>query len=230
MTAIRSSPPPAADRACARAQARRRARARVARTPAGKRAFDLLVVVGTLPLTAPLLAALAVGVAATSPGPVLFAQHRYTRGGRRFLLLKLRTMTAAEPGGGGAADPVEHPEWARARKLRRDPRVTPLGRFLRRSSLDELPQLWNVFTGEMTLVGPRPLPVQERGAYGRAFRLYCRVTPGLTGLWQVSGRSDLPYEQKARLDTRYAKNRSLRLDAWILLRTVKAVLTGRGAY
>ncbi|BAM05192.1 sugar transferase [Phycisphaera mikurensis] len=211
--------------AAARAQARRRSRSRVARTPVGKRAFDLLAVVGTAPLWMPVAVAIALAVGLTSPGPVLFAQHRYTRGGRRFVLLKFRTMAAAAP-----LDPVADPEWSYAHKLRRDPRVTPVGRWLRRASLDELPQLWNVFVGEMSLVGPRPLPVAERGDYGRAFARYCRVTPGLTGLWQVSGRSDLPYEAKARLDTRYARNRSWRLDAWILLRTFRAVATGRGAY
>ncbi len=181
--------------------------------------------VGTAPLWLPVAAAIAVAVKANSPGPVLFAQHRYTRGGRRFVLLKFRTMQAAAP-----ADPVADPAWSFAHKLRRDPRVTPVGRWLRRSSLDELPQLWNVLLGEMTLVGPRPLPVAERGVYGRAFARYCRVKPGLTGLWQVSGRSDLPYAAKARLDTRYVRNRSWRLDAWILLRTLRAVVTGRGAY
>ena len=246
LTAILQSPPELLDRRVvltprpdaaaalaakvARRRAHRRARARVARTPPGKRAFDLTATLATLPLTVPLAAAIALGVKLSSPGPVLFAQHRYTRGGRRFVILKFRTMAAAGPGGCAAADPTDHPEWRAARKLRRDPRVTLLGRLLRRSSLDELPQLWNVLRGEMTLVGPRPLPVGERGRYGRAFKMYCRVKPGLTGLWQVSGRSDLPYEQKARLDTRYARNRCWRLDRRILLRTVKAVATGRGAY
>lgn len=211
--------------AAARRQAQRRSRSRVARTPVGKRAFDLLAVLGTLPLWLPLAAAIAAAVALTSPGPVFFVQRRYTRGGRRFVLLKFRTMVAVAP-----ADPVADPAWSYAHKLRRDPRVTPLGRWLRRSSLDELPQLWNVIAGDMSLVGPRPLPVAERGEYGRAFARYCRVTPGLTGLWQVSGRSDLPYAAKARLDTRYVRNRSWRLDAWILARTARAVLTGRGAY
>jgi lipopolysaccharide/colanic/teichoic acid biosynthesis glycosyltransferase len=121
-------------------------------------------------------------------------------------------------------------EWERDHKLRNDPRVTRVGRILRKTSLDELPQLWNVLKNEMSLVGPRPIVQAEVSRYGAAFSEYTRVKGGLTGLWQVSGRNDTTYDERVRLDTMYVRNRSVWLDLFILYRTVGVVLFGSGAY
>jgi lipopolysaccharide/colanic/teichoic acid biosynthesis glycosyltransferase len=198
-----------------------------------QRGTDLLIVLGSAPLTLPVLLLIALSVKLTSPGPVLFKQRRYGRGGWKFTLVKFRTMTvdAHETLYDHLDRDFDHADqWTRNRKLRNDPRVTWMGRWLRKLSLDELPQLWNVLKGEMSLVGPRPLPVCERHLYGPTFPVYCRVRPGLTGLWQVSGRSDLPYEQKALLDAEYVCRRGLWFDLRLILQTVGVVLRGRGAY
>jgi lipopolysaccharide/colanic/teichoic acid biosynthesis glycosyltransferase len=121
-------------------------------------------------------------------------------------------------------------EWLRDQKLRNDPRITRTGRFLRKTSLDELPQLWNVLRGEMSLVGPRPIVEAEIERYGANFALYTRVLPGLTGLWQVSGRNDTTYPERVALDSYYVRNWSVWLDLYILARTVWVVLAGKGAY
>jgi lipopolysaccharide/colanic/teichoic acid biosynthesis glycosyltransferase len=129
---------------------------------------------------------------------------------------------------------MSHPdargEWGRTHKLKRDPRVSPVGQFLRRYSLDELPQVWNVVRGQMTLVGPRPIVAAEVEKYGDGFHHYCRVKPGLTGLWQVSGRSELSYPQRVALDCAYVERWSLRRDLVILLRTFASVANKEGAY
>ena len=129
-----------------------------------------------------------------------------------------------------AEDGALREEWHRDRKLRHDPRITRVGRFLRKTSLDELPQFWNVLRGEMSLVGPRPIVEEEVASYGQSFSLYCRVTPGLTGLWQVSGRNTVSSRDRVRLDSYYVRNWSPWLDLHILARTAKVVLTGQGAY
>ena len=129
-----------------------------------------------------------------------------------------------------ANDEALREEWLRERKLRCDPRVTRVGRFLRKTSLDELPQFWNVLRGEMSLVGPRPIVEEEIPAYGQNFSLYCRVTPGLTGLWQVSGRNEVSRRDRVRLDSYYVRNWSPWLDLNILARTARVVITGQGAY
>jgi lipopolysaccharide/colanic/teichoic acid biosynthesis glycosyltransferase len=121
-------------------------------------------------------------------------------------------------------------EWQRDHKLRNDPRVTPIGRWLRRLSLDELPQLWNVVIGQMSLVGPRPIVKAEIEKYGRRFGLYSRVRPGITGLWQVSGRNNTTYDERVSLDEYYVHNWSVWFDTYLLLRTVKTVLNREGAY
>jgi lipopolysaccharide/colanic/teichoic acid biosynthesis glycosyltransferase len=121
-------------------------------------------------------------------------------------------------------------EWERTFKLRNDPRVTRVGRFLRKTSLDELPQLWNVLCGEMSLVGPRPMLVEEISAYGEVYRLYKRVRPGITGLWQVSGRNDTSHEERIEMVASYVNNWSVWLDLVILARTIKTVLLGHGAH
>ena len=177
----------------------------------------------------PLLVMIAMAIKADSPGPVLFRQHRVGRAGEQFLMLKFRSMVidaeqrrveldAANEGAGPLF------------KMRRDPRVTRVGAFLRRYSLDELPQLINVLRGEMSLVGPRPpLPIEVQ-EYAFDARRRLLVKPGLTGLWQVSGRSDLSWEETVQLDLRYVENWSLAMDAVIIWRTAYAVLGGRGAY
>jgi exopolysaccharide biosynthesis polyprenyl glycosylphosphotransferase len=185
--------------------------------------------VGALLVLAPVLAAIALAVKVTSPGPVLFRQERVGRHGHRFLMLKFRTMREkAEI----ALVDLNHQNEQDGLlfKIRQDPRVTPVGKFLRRFSLDELPQLWHVVTGEMSFVGPRPPLPTEVERYESDIHRRLLVKPGLTGLWQVSGRSDLPWEDAVRLDLHYVDNWSLALDFAILLRTVSAVLFARGAY
>ena len=129
-----------------------------------------------------------------------------------------------------ARHPEARAEWRHSHKLRHDPRVTPVGRLLRRFSLDELPQLWNVLCGDMSLVGPRPIVAAEVAAYGEAFSLYTRVRPGLTGLWQISGRNAIAFDERVELDAFYVRNWSVWLDLFILLRTGRAILGAEGAY
>jgi exopolysaccharide production protein ExoY len=213
---------------------RHSAQARPVPRPALKRLFD---VVGALALTVALLPLLLVIAALVKAdgGPVLFAHERVGRGGRRFGCLKFRSMvvdSAARLEALLAADPDARAEWEATRKLKRDPRVTAFGRFLRASSLDELPQLLNVLRGEMSLVGPRPVMASELSAqYGPAAAAqYASVRPGITGLWQVSGRSDTSYAARVAMDMRYLANPTLLGDLLILLRTPLAVLARRGAY
>lgn len=183
-----------------------------------------------LVVLAPLLGVLALAVRVTSPGPALFRQERVGRDGRTFTLLKLRSMCEqAEDFLIDLREENEHVEGLLF-KIRRDPRVTPLGRVLRRLSLDELPQLVNVLRGDMSLVGPRPPLPREVEQYGPDVRRRLLVKPGLTGLWQVSGRSDLAWDESVRLDLHYVENWSLSLDLMIIARTAKAVLSSSGAY
>jgi exopolysaccharide biosynthesis polyprenyl glycosylphosphotransferase len=191
-----------------------------------KGVFDRALTVVALALLAVPMAVIAVVVRLTSPGPALFRQTRVGRGGREFTLWKFRTMVVGAESMPMDANDVDGLLF----KLRRDPRVTPVGRVLRRWSLDELPQLWNVLRGQMSLVGPRPPVPAEVARYGDDVRRRLLVKPGLTGLWQVSGRSDLPWEECVRLDLRYVENWSVSLDLVILARTLFAVVRGRGAY
>jgi exopolysaccharide biosynthesis polyprenyl glycosylphosphotransferase len=191
--------------------------------------LDRPLAVGALLVLAPVLASIAVAVKVTSRGPVLFRQERVGRHGHRFTMLKFRTMH--EEG------ELEHLDLAHMNetdgllfKIRRDPRITPVGKFLRQFSLDELPQLWNVVAGEMSFVGPRPPLPSEVERYDSDLLRRLLVKPGITGLWQVSGRTDLPWEDAIRLDLHYVDNWSLALDLAILLRTISAVLLARGAY
>ncbi len=198
-----------------------------------KRALDLTgVVVGGL-LISPLLLALALAVVLDSRGPALFAHTRVGRNGRRVRVWKFRTMVAdaaTQLERHLAADPALRAEWEATHKLKDDPRVTRVGRFLRRFSLDELPQLWNVLIGEMSLVGPRPIVDDEVAKYRDAFDLYTMVRPGMTGYWQISGRSDTDYDQRVELDSFYVRNWSVWLDVIVLIKTVSAVLKRDGAY
>ncbi|MCE9590343.1 MAG: undecaprenyl-phosphate galactose phosphotransferase WbaP [Planctomycetes bacterium] len=178
-------------------------------------------------------AMIAVLIRIDSRGPLLIGLQRVGRGGRVFREWKFRTMVAdADEVLRRAleADPTRRTEWEQTRKLRDDPRLTRVGRFLRRTSLDELPQVFNVLIGQMSLVGPRPITVEEADRYGTRFPLYMKVKPGITGLWQISGRSNLTYPERVKLDAYYVLNWSVWLDAYILIRTVWIVLAGRGAY
>jgi Undecaprenyl-phosphate galactose phosphotransferase WbaP len=166
-------------------------------------------------------------------GSVLYRHRRVGRGGQMFSCLKFRTMV---PNADQAlrelleSNPELQAEWVRDHKLRNDPRVTRLGRFLRRTSLDELPQLLNVLSGEMSLVGPRPVVREELLRYGRSVGTYLTVKPGITGLWQVTGRNNTDYRRRVVLDTYYVRNQNLLLDLYILAKTTGVVLGGKGAY
>jgi Undecaprenyl-phosphate galactose phosphotransferase WbaP len=198
-----------------------------------KRFTDLaLCLFGSL-FVLPLTALLVVLIRLESPGPAFYSQERIGRDGRRFRAWKFRSMIAnaeAVLQDYLAAHPELRDEWERDHKLRNDPRVTRVGRFLRKTSLDELPQLWNVWIGQMSLVGPRPIVAAEIPKYRDLFGLYTEVRPGITGLWQVSGRNDTTYDERVNLDASYVRNWSVWLDLWILIRTIRVVLLGKGAY
>ena len=198
-----------------------------------KRALDIVLACLGLLVLSPVLLVLVFLIAVDSRGAVLIRHQRIGKDGVPIGVLKFRTMVADAEAVLDtllAADPKAREEWAATRKLRRDPRVTPVGRGLRRWSLDELPQLWNVLRGDMSLVGPRPIVADELKMYGERARLYARMRPGLTGLMQVSGRNDLSYAERTRLDAYYARNWSVWLDLVIVANTFRAVLGGRGAY
>lgn len=197
------------------------------------RAMDIAVAMLALIFALPLLITIAIAIRLSDPGPMLFAHRRVGKGGRPFACLKFRTMTVDADARLKAlleSDPVALEEWTRTQKLRRDPRITWLGTFLRRSSLDELPQLINVVRGEMSLVGPRPIVESEIGRYGRHFAVYCSVKPGVTGLWQVQRDHDTSYRRRVAFDVAYARSRSLLFNVRILALTVPTVLMGRGAF
>ncbi|MGD0897229.1 MAG: sugar transferase [Thermoguttaceae bacterium] len=193
------------------------------RLPFAKRCLDVVGAVGLLLLLAPLLAMTAICIKLTSPGPVLFKQQRSGRGGRPFLLYKFRSMVVD-----AEAKKQELMQWNEqdgpAFKIRNDPRVTRLGRFLRQTSIDELPQLWNVVRGDMSLVGPRPLVCNETAACRGWERRRLDVTPGLTCTWQVKGGSRVSFADWVRMDIRYIRSRSLRCDVKLLLQTLPAVV------
>lgn len=197
-----------------------------------KRLFDRVGAALLLVFFAPFMVTIAALLLITEGGPVLFAQERVGLRGRRFNCLKFRTMVPDAEARLQQlldADPVARREWEATRKLTEDPRVSCLGNLLRRSSLDELPQLINVLRGEMSLVGPRPVVEEESCFYGRYFDDYMAVRPGLTGVWQVNGRSDTTYDQRVAMDVEYVRNRSFLGDLVILWRTAGVVLARRGA-
>lgn len=194
----------------------------------GQRFLGLLVLIFVLPVM--LLTAAA--VAAQDGGPVLFKHRRIGARGQPFDCLKFRSMRVDAQERLAellSRDPAARAEWESSQKLRNDPRVTPLGDFLRRTSLDELPQLINLVRGDMNLVGPRPIVESEMVRYGPRLRHYQAVKPGITGLWQVSGRSGVGYRRRVAMDTLYARQRTISLDLWIIARTVPAVLLKRGS-
>jgi lipopolysaccharide/colanic/teichoic acid biosynthesis glycosyltransferase len=207
---------------------------RLAAYERAKRTLDVVAAAGLLTALAPLLIAVGLAIRMTSPGPALFRQERVGRGGAAFRIYKFRTMrsdaddevhrayvtsllTDADPADGGRAGVY---------KLTADPRITPLGAWLRRTSIDELPQLLNVLRGDMSLVGPRPALQYEVELYAPEQRARLEVLPGMTGLWQVEGRSDLPMREAIALDLQYVRTCSLRLDLRILLRTIPTVFRG----
>jgi lipopolysaccharide/colanic/teichoic acid biosynthesis glycosyltransferase len=213
--------------------ARSRPRSEVIRDDSRVRFMDVTIVVLALLFLLPLMVIIALAIVAQDGGPILFAHRRIGRDGRPFYCLKFRSMAIdAESRLAAllASNPIARAEWARDHKLRSDPRVTPLGAFLRRSSLDELPQFFNVLRGEMSVVGPRPIVEAEIYRYGRRFRHYCAVKPGITGLWQVSGRTDVDYRARVAMDCLYVKSKSPWLYVWIIIATVPAVLMRRGSY
>ena len=199
-----------------------------------KRLFDITAGGALLLLLSPVLILVALMVKLSSPGPVLHSGLRVGKGGRHFALYKFRSMYD-ESGGRSAVESLNEKN-GHLFKIRNDPRVTPLGAFLRRYSLDEFPQLFNVLAGHMSLVGPRPLPAEDLEPDGQSqehetwARERSEVPPGITGLWQVSGRSSLPFEDMVELDLEYIRRWSLVFDFKILLETPRAVLSGRGAY
>ena len=196
---------------------------------AWRRVQDVLVAMVALTCSAPILAAAAILILAEDGGPVIYRRRVLARGGTEFDAFKLRTMRRSAQAD-LAADSALALEYQRTLKLKQDPRVTTVGRHLRRFSIDELPQLVNILRGQMTLVGPRMVWPGELHRFGDLGPRILTVKPGLTGLWQVSGRQDLDFEARLRLDREYLERRSLRLDLAILLRTIPVVLLGRGAY
>jgi exopolysaccharide production protein ExoY len=198
-----------------------------------KRLIDIILSVSGIVLLAPLLIICFVATVATSRGPALFRHRRVGFKGKYFDCLKFRTMVQDAPERLRQlieSDPVAAAEWGTNRKLRHDPRVTAIGTILRKSSLDELPQLFNVLKGDMSIVGPRPITDEELIRYSSAINAYLACRPGITGLWQVSGRSTTTYDKRIACDTFYARNWSMSLDAKILIVTIPAVLISDCAY
>jgi lipopolysaccharide/colanic/teichoic acid biosynthesis glycosyltransferase len=198
-----------------------------------RRGLDIIVASAALVFLLPLFCVLGLAIFIQDGGPVFYGQERVGRGGRSFRCWKFRSMVVdagARLQTLLATSPAARAEWERDHKLKCDPRITVLGSFLRRSSLDELPQLLNILIGEMSVVGPRPIVAAEVVRYGARFRHYCRVKPGLTGLWQVSGRNDTSYSRRVALDTVYVRNQSAALNIKIILSTVPAIIFARGSY
>jgi exopolysaccharide production protein ExoY len=206
------------------------------RRPVGggiKRAFDFAAACVAIVTLLPLFIACCLLIVATSPGPILFCHRRLGFGGRDFCCLKFRTMQVDADRRLReylAQDEEARKEWKAHHKLKHDPRITPVGQFLRRTSLDELPQLFNVLLGHMSIVGPRPIVEDEVEKYQENFAIYAAGRPGLTGLWQVKGRNTTTYEQRVAYDVEYLRNWSFLRDIRIILVTVAHVVEGRGAY
>jgi exopolysaccharide production protein ExoY len=198
-----------------------------------KRIIDVALALSGIVLLAPLLVICYLLTVLTSPGPALFRHRRVGFNGKHFDCLKFRTMLTDAPDRLSQlleSDPVAAAEWAATRKLRRDPRVTAIGAILRKSSLDELPQLFNVLRGEMSIVGPRPVTDEELERYTTSVGAYLACRPGITGLWQVSGRSTTTYDVRVACDTYYAQNWSIALDVKILIVTFPSLLASETAF
>jgi lipopolysaccharide/colanic/teichoic acid biosynthesis glycosyltransferase len=201
----------------------------------GKRLFDILFSLSVLIVFSPIYLIISLLIYINSPGPILYVQRRVGRNGRLFECYKFRTMVVN-------ADriltdmlntcPISRAEYEDSFKLKDDPRVTPIGRWLRVTSLDEFPQFWNVLLGDMSVVGPRPLVKEELPKYGSAIDKVLTIRPGLTGLWQVSGRNDIPYPRRVQIDVHYAKHHCFWMDLYIIVKTIGVVIfpKGNGAY
>ena len=198
-----------------------------------QRVMDVAISFIALVVFAPLMVLIALAIRIQGGGTALFGQQRIGKGGHRFVCFKFRSMVPDAEARLAlylAAHPEARAEWDADHKLRSDPRITGLGQFLRKSSLDELPQLLNILRGDMSLVGPRPIVDAEIVRYGRYFGHYCQVKPGLTGLWQVMGRNDVSYRRRVAIDVTFVRVRSTRMYLQILARTVPAVLSKTGVY
>jgi lipopolysaccharide/colanic/teichoic acid biosynthesis glycosyltransferase len=200
-----------------------------------KRLFDVLFSLFVLVVFSPLYLLLASLIAISSPGPIFYTQQRVGKNYKRFGCIKFRTMVynADEVLASMIADcPQMREEFEDNFKLRDDPRVTWIGRFLRLTSLDEFPQFWNVLTGDMSVVGPRPLVPEELCKYGNRIDKVLTIQPGITGLWQVSGRNDIPYPQRVQIDVYYVNSRNWFMDLWVVIKTIGVVIFPRnnGAY
>lgn len=198
-----------------------------------KRVIDIVLALSAIVLLAPLLIICYVATVVASPGPAFFGHRRVGFKGKYFDCLKFRTMVPDAPERLRKlleSDPVAAAEWTATRKLRHDPRVTAIGALLRKSSLDELPQLFNVLRGDMSIVGPRPVTDDELLEYSSAAQAYLACRPGITGLWQVSGRSTTTYSKRVACDAFYARNWSTALDVKILIATIPVILLSDGAY
>ena len=199
---------------------------------AGKRVFDVFSAFCGLALLAPILLTVALLITLSDRGPALYGHRRVGRQGRTFLCWKFRSMVRngdAVLAQYLAQNPAAEREWRETQKLAHDPRVTAIGRFLRKTSIDELPQLWNVLVGQMSVIGPRPITRAELDRYGKDRRYYLLVRPGITGLWQVSGRNSTTYDRRIAIDRTYLENWSYSQDFMILWKTVPAVLKSEGA-
>lgn len=204
-----------------------------ARISAGKALFDKLFALTALVLLLPLLVLIALAILVVDRQGFLFSQARVGENGRLFRCWKFRTMAKDADKRLAAllaSDPAIRAEWEENFKLQNDPRINRIGRFLRKTSLDELPQFWNVLMGQMSMVGPRPIVSEEIARYGDRYWAYASTRPGLTGIWQVQGRSDTTYEQRVSMDVDYALSHSLWGDLGIILRTVYVVVFRVGAY
>jgi undecaprenyl-phosphate galactose phosphotransferase len=194
-----------------------------------KRVFDIVFALAALIMTLPIMIVAAILIKLTSPGPVLYSHIRCGKGGKQFTCYKFRTMV------NGADNILQFDrnlaaEFGKSWKLDKDPRITPVGKWLRKTSIDELPQFLNVLRGDLAIVGPRPVqPNELRQCFGVAADTVISVKPGITGLWQVSGRSSLDYDRRVALDLTYIRNRGFMYDIMLILRTIPAVLTGKGA-
>ena len=199
----------------------------------GLRALDLTVAIAALVFLAPLMAVIALAIWITGGGPLLYRHARLGRDGTKFWCVKFRSMHTDGDrilADHLTRDPEACAEWARDRKLRNDPRISTVGRFLRKTSLDELPQLFNVLAGDMSIVGPRPIVEAEIPLYGHYIQHYYAVRPGITGLWQVSGRNNTSYRRRVACDVSYVRSKSAGQDLRIMAMTVPVVLLAKGAY
>lgn len=195
-----------------------------------KRFFDIILSLAFLVGLSPLTLVIALLIKLTDRGPVFFVQTRVGKWGEEFAMPKFRTMIVGADGMKERLQTYNETDDGITFKIRKDPRITPIGKFLRRTSLDELPQLWCVVQGKMSLVGPRPPVPSEVEKYSLEDRRRLDVLPGLTCIWQVSGRSDIPFDRQVRLDVQYIDSQSFWLDMKLLLRTLPAIILGRGAY